>query len=164
MRESYSNISRKLGVDEETVRMRVNRARERGFLPVWRVMVNPLLFNCREAAVNLEASDEQQHKADTISKIRAVQGVHAIVNFRGREMAVMTYFEKNESMEEKVRMLESICGSPRVALWDNPYIRPDVQMKNLDWRIIDVMHEDAWVDLDLVSKSLGISSRTVQRR
>ncbi len=26
VRESYSNIARKLGVDEETVRMRVNRA------------------------------------------------------------------------------------------------------------------------------------------
>lgn len=69
VRESYSNISRKLGVDEETVRMRVNRAKERGFLPAWRVMVNPLLINCQEANLDLEVRNEQD-KGDAISRSR----------------------------------------------------------------------------------------------
>ena len=60
VRESYSNIARKLGVDEETVRMRVNRARESGFLPELRMMVNPLLINCREANLDLEVESEER--------------------------------------------------------------------------------------------------------
>ena len=50
--------------------MRVNRARERGFLPALRVMVNPLLFKCREANLHLEVRDEK-HKDEAISKIRS---------------------------------------------------------------------------------------------
>jgi DNA-binding Lrp family transcriptional regulator len=161
VRESYSNIARKLGVDEETVRMRVSRARERGFLPDWRVMVNPLLINFREANLNLEVKDEAR-KDEAISKIKAVDGVYSIINFRGNEIVVLMYYE--DSAASKVRQIESICGSQRLTLWDNPFPHPEVQMKKTDWRIIAAMQDDAWRDLDDVAKQLGLSTRTVQRR
>jgi DNA-binding Lrp family transcriptional regulator len=41
VRESYASIGKKLGVDAETVRKRVKRARERGFLQSWRLIPNP---------------------------------------------------------------------------------------------------------------------------
>lgn len=163
VRESYSNIAKKVGVDEETVRMRVKRARERGFLPAWRVMVNPLLIGCREANLDLEVKDEE-HKTDAISKIKDVDGVHAIIDFRGKEIVLQFYYRDDESLAEKVRLVESICGSEKMALWNNPFLTPDASLKTLDWKIIDAMREDAWRDLDEVSKSLGVSSRTVQRR
>jgi DNA-binding Lrp family transcriptional regulator len=163
VRESYSNISRKLGVDEETVRMRVNRAKERGFLPAWRVMVNPLLINCQEANLDLEVRNEQD-KGDAISKIKGLDGVNAIVDFRDKEILVMVYYEDGESLARKVQQIESICGSPKLALWNNRFLKPDVQMRHLDWRIIDALREDAWRDLEDVATSLDVSVRTVLRR
>jgi DNA-binding Lrp family transcriptional regulator len=163
VRESYSNISRKLGVDEETVRMRVNRAKERGFLPAWRMMVNPLLINCRSANLNIEMREEQ-HKADAISKIKTVDGVINIIDFRGREILVGMYYEDDEILQRKVQLIESICESPKLALWDSPFPRPDLRMNRLDWRIIDAMREDARMDLEDVAKSVDASARTVQRR
>jgi DNA-binding Lrp family transcriptional regulator len=66
VRESYSNIARKLCVDEESVRMRVKRAHQRGFLPAWRVLVNPALLGCEAAVLELEVDDERK-KAFAIS-------------------------------------------------------------------------------------------------
>jgi DNA-binding Lrp family transcriptional regulator len=163
VRESYSNISRKLGVDEETVRARVNRVKQRGFIPVWRMMINPLLIDFREAHLDLEVREEE-HKADAISKVRTVDGVHYIDDFRGKEILVGMCYENDESLAIKVQRIESICGSSRVALWTSRFPRPDVRMSHLDWRIIDAMREDAWRDLEEIGKSLGVSGRTVQRR
>jgi DNA-binding Lrp family transcriptional regulator len=163
VRESYSNISRKLGVDEETIRMRVNRAKEYGFLPLWRMMVNPLLINCLEANLDLEVREEQ-HKAEAISRIKIVDGVNNIVDFRDREILVLMYYENSESLATKVQLIESICESPKLAFWDSRFPQPDVQMNHLDWKIIDAMREDARRDLEEVAKSLGVSVRTILRR
>ncbi len=163
VRESYSNISKRLGVDEETVRMRVNKAKEHGFIPAWLMMVNPRLINCSEAHLNLEVKDEDR-KADAIAKIRAVEGVYYIDDFRGREIMVGIYYEDERSLETKVQLIESICGSPKIAMWTSPFPRPTVHMNRIDWRIIDAMRSDARKDLDEVAKSLGVSARTVQRR
>jgi DNA-binding Lrp family transcriptional regulator len=163
VRESYSHIARKLDVDEETVRMRVNRARENGFLPAWRVMVHPLFLHFREANLNLDVKDEGQ-KEKAISQIKTLEGVHSMVDFRGKELAVIMFYKDRDSLEKTVRDIESICDSQRHALWDSPFPRPEVQMKKIDWRIIDALQDDAWRDLDEVAKLLGLSTRTVQRR
>ena len=51
LRETYSNIAKRVGFDEETVRRRLNRAKERGALPGWRMMVNPHLITRIIAAI-----------------------------------------------------------------------------------------------------------------
>ncbi len=163
VRESYSNISKRLGVDEETVRMRVIRAKERGFLPAWLVMVNPLLLNCREAHLTIEVREEAS-KADAISKIKMLDGVYYIDDFRGREITVGMYYENGKSLARRVEQIETICESQKLALWDSPFQGPDLRMNRLDWRIIDAMGQDARRDLDEVAKLLGVSARTVQRR
>jgi DNA-binding Lrp family transcriptional regulator len=163
VRESYSSISKRLGVDEETVRLRVNRAKEHGFIPAWLMMVNPLLIDCHEGHLVLEVREEQ-HKADAFSKIKILDGVFYINDFRGKEIMVGMYYENDESLAWKVQQIESICESSKLALWESPFPRPNLQMNRLDWKIIDSMRDDARRDLEEVAKSLGVSARTVQRR
>jgi DNA-binding Lrp family transcriptional regulator len=163
VRESYSNISRRLGVDEETVRIRVRRAKERGFLPAWRVMVNPRLLGCGAAGLDLEVDDEER-KPKVTAQIRLVDGVTNIADFRGRGLLVTLYYENDESLERKVKLIESICGAPRLAVWKSIYPKPEVKMMKVDWRIVGAMREDAMKDLEDVSRPLGVSTRTVQRR
>ncbi len=110
--------------------------RERSFLPSWRMMVNPLLINCREANLDLEVGSEER-KDEAISKIKIIDGVHSIVDFRGKEIVVLIYYEDTDSLESKVQQIESIGGSQRLGLWDNPFPRPDVEMRKSDWRIIE---------------------------
>jgi DNA-binding Lrp family transcriptional regulator len=163
VRESYSNIARKLGVDEETVRLRIKRAKDRGFLPSWRMMVNPKLIGYEVAGLDLEVADEEK-KIEVISKIKHIDGVTNIADFRGKGVVVTLYYNSEELLKEKVAMIESICGSPILALWKSRFPKPDVRMENIDWEIVEAMREDARRDLGEVASSLGVSLRTVQRR
>ncbi len=162
VRESYANIARRLEVDEDTVRLRVKRAIERGFLPTWRLMVNPRLLDFEAASLELEV-DAEERKPGVISQLELVDGVTRILDYRGKGLHVTLYSE-DESLARKIRLIESICGSPKSTMWMSRFPRPDIRMKKIDWRIVTDMKDDARKDLQDVAKSLGVSTRTVQRR
>ncbi len=163
VRISYADIARRLGVDEETVRLRVKRARERGAFPEWRLTVNPRALDCE--AVSLEVDvDAEERKAKAVAQIRLVDGVTKIIDYRGRGLQVTVYSEEGESLSRKVRLIESICGSARSAMWTSRFPVPKGRMTRTDWKIVNALKEDAGRDLAEVAASLGISARTVQRR
>ncbi len=86
-----------------------------------------------------------------------------IIDFRGTGLLVSVWSEK-ESLPRKIQLIESICGSPKSAVWKSRFPQPDVRMRKVDWRIVNAMKDDARLDLDDVAESLGVSTRTVQRR
>ncbi len=163
VRISYADIARRLGIDEETVRLRVKRAQERGFLPTLRLMVNPHLLDCEAVSLELDVGREEA-KAKVISQIRLVDGVTDILDYRGTGLQVTLYSPEGEMQSRKIQLLESLCGSPRSALWTSRFPRPTMRMRTIDWRILDALREDARRDLAEVAASLGVSVRTVQRR
>lgn len=162
VRESYANVSRKLGVDEETVRMRVKRAMERGFLPPWRLTINPRLLGCDTVSLELEVVKEEK-KTEVVSQLKLVDGVTRILDYRGKGLLV-TLSSEEESLPRRIRLIESICGSSKSVMWKSKFPRPEMRMKMIDWRIVNAMKDDARMDLHSVAKSLGVSTRTVQRR
>jgi DNA-binding Lrp family transcriptional regulator len=162
VRESYAHIARKLSVDEETVRVRVKRVKERGFLAGWRLMVNPRLLGWEAVTLELDV-DAEENKAKAIAQIRLVDGVTRIIDFRGNGLMVSVCGEK-ESLSRKIQLIESICESSKLAMWTSRFPRPNVRMRSIDWKIVNALREDARKDLDEVSKSLRVSTRTVQRR
>ncbi len=162
VRESYANISRKLGVDEDTVRLRVRRAKGHGFLPPWRLMVNPRLLGCESVSFELDV-DVQERKAKAIAQIKLVDGVTRIFDYRGKGLLVTLYSEE-ESLSRRIQLVESICGSSKSVIWKSRFPYPDMRMRKTDWEIVDAMKGDARMDLQDVAKSLGVSARTVQRR
>lgn len=163
VRVSYAEISRKLGVDEETVRLRVKRARERGAFPTFRLMVNPQLLDRDAVNLEVDVADESK-KTRAISQIKLVDGVTKIVDYRGVGVQVTLYAQRGEPPSRQVRLIESICGSPTSRMWTSRFSPPTVRMRTIDWRIIKALNEDVGRDLPKVAKALGVSTRTVQRR
>lgn len=162
VRESFSDVARALGVDEETVRRRVKRAKALGFLPRWKLMVNPRLVGLEAAHFYAECGEVEKAKA--IPQLELLDGIVYLVDFQGGGLRALLYYEDNESLERRLRLVSSICGSPQVTTWKSEFPRPSVRMKGVDWHILDAMKEDARRDPDAVAKSLGVSVRTVQRR
>ncbi len=142
--------------------MRVKRVKERGFLSAWRLMVNPRLLDREVVSLELDV-DAEERKAKAISQIRLVDGVTRIIDFSGKGLLVSVCSEK-ETLPRKIQLIESICGSPKSAVWSSRFPQPAMRMRKIDWKIVNAMKEDARADLDDVAKSLGVSSRTVQRR
>jgi DNA-binding Lrp family transcriptional regulator len=164
VRESYSRIAGKLGVDEETVRRRLKRAKESGWLPRWRMIVNPHLLGLEAAGVDLVVA-ENLSKAGVLAQIRLVDGVLRISDFQGRGAQVNLYYPDEESLQRKVKLFALICWmSTKPTVWKVDYELPDMKMVDVDWKLVEVMEPDARMDLQDVAKVVGVSVRTVQRR
>lgn len=156
-------MARKLGIDEETVRKRFKRAKELGSLPGWRMMINPRLVGWEAANLDLEVIHEGS-KAEAISRARRLEGVTTVLDFQGRGMMVMLYYRNDASLNGLVERVSSISGTSRPVVWKQVFSRPDVEMKKVDWKIIDEMAEDARRDLQEIAGLVGASVRSVQRR
>jgi len=163
VRESYSNIARKLSVDEETVRKRLKRAKELGPLPGWRMMVNPHLIGCEAASLDLDVEDEEK-KDETIAKIRRVDGVIKILDFRGKGLQVTLYYQNGDALRTKTELIRTICGSKELTFWKLGFPRSDIRMTKTDWKIVEAMQGDARRNLGDVSDCIGVSARTIERR
>lgn len=163
LRISYADISRKLGVDEETIRLRVKRARERGAFPTWQLMINPQILGCDMVSVELDV-DAEETKAKVISQIRLVDGVTKIHDYHGKGIQVCLYSEPGEPLSRKIRLIESICGSSASARWTSRFPEPSMRMRKTDWRIVKALREDPGRDLADVATSVGTTHRTIQRR
>jgi DNA-binding Lrp family transcriptional regulator len=164
VRETYSNIARRIGVDEETVRRRLKRAEKLGSLPGWRMMLNPHAIGCDAACVDLEVGNEER-KEKTISEISQIEGVIKILDFRGNGLQVTLYYPNEEALRRKVKLIGSLSSSSsEPTVWEMRFPKTDIRMTKTDWMIVGAMLEDARKSLEDISKLVGVSTRTVERR
>jgi DNA-binding Lrp family transcriptional regulator len=164
VRESYSKVAKRVGVDEETVRKRVIRMRQTGSFPRWLMKPNPYLIGCQAATVELEVEREDD-KPEAISKITKIEGVVTILDFLGKRIMVVLYFDDDAHIDRMAEQLGSILrGSSKPVVWRQLFPRPEIMMRKVDWQIMDVMADDARMDLQEVASRTGATTRTIQRR
>jgi len=160
--ESLSSMARKLGVDEETVRRRLKRAQLNGLLGGFHLIPNPHLLGCDAAEVDLEVARED--KDDAISQLKLVDGVLLVVDFHGKALRVMIYYQTEEESARKIRLVSAICRSVNEVHWKDPFPPCGLEMRDTDWRILKSLRRDARKSLPQVAKEVGVSVRTVRRR
>jgi DNA-binding Lrp family transcriptional regulator len=160
--ESLSSMARKLGVDEETVRRRLKRAQLNGLLGGFHLIPNPHLLGCDAAEVDLEVARED--KDDAISQLKLVDGVLLVVDFHGKALRVMIYYQTEEESARKIRLVSAICRSETEVHWKDPFPPCGLEMRETDWRILKSLRRDARKSLPQVAKEVGVSVRTVRRR
>ncbi len=169
VRESYSAIAKKIGVDEETVRIAVKRARDSGFVENWRIFLNPRTVGFIAAAVQLErgiASPGAKSKA--ISQIKLIDGVVIIFDFHGRALRMVFVYETTEQMNRKLALLNSLCRCKDAMLWktaaESDLPSPRFAPKQADWRILKAISKDPRRNAAEVAEEVRLSTRTVNRR
>src|SRR2546426_10162575 len=98
-RRSYRSMARKLQVDEVTVRNRIKRFQQSGFLKGWQLIVNPRLLGVRFAQLWFDVRPPSA-KDDLIRKLSLMHGVLAISDSYGSSLAlVMMYEVENTTMK-----------------------------------------------------------------
>ena len=164
VRETYSNIARRLGIDEETVRRRLKKAEKLGSLPGWRMMINPHIMDCEAACLDLDVGSEET-KDRVISEISQIDGVIKILDFRGKGLQVTLYYPDEDALRKKIELIYSLSTSLSVpTVWEVRFPKTDIRMTEADWMIIWAMLDDARKSLGDVSKKVGVSTRTIERR
>jgi DNA-binding Lrp family transcriptional regulator len=163
VRKSYSNIAKRLGIDEETVRKRIKRQEKLGAIQGWRAVIHPNLIGCVDAYVDLEVSNAKR-KQEVLSQLKLLEGVIVITNFEGKGLFILFYTEPGEALSRKVQLICSICGT-RDFTTLNSYLPPcDLKFSGTDWKIIWSIRDDPRKNLSEIAKEAGVTTRTVNRR
>ncbi len=163
VRESYSNIAERIGVDDETVRRRVKQYERQGSVPGWKMMINPYLIGCRAANIHCEVED-QRRKPDVITELKELDGMVKILNFHGSGLLLTLYFHNAETLKDRVHSIASVTDCPDPKVWELAFPESYIRTRNTDWRIIGAMVEDARRSLKVISEAVGLSVRTVEKR
>lgn len=163
VRESYSNIAKKLSVDEETVRKRLKRAQLAGVLEGFHLIPNPHLFRLESNVVELDVGSEAK-KPEIVSQIALLEGVVLIVDFHGSRLRVAVYCESDGALARKVQLIGSISASKEETHWMEGFPPCDFKMSKTDWLILRSLRREAKKRLIDVAEEVRISTRTVKRR
>ena len=160
-RKTYTDVARKLGVDEETVRNRLRHLKESGYLLGWRVVPNPALFGRESKLVLLEYPD-QDSKEEGIGRISEMDGVIIIANLYGNSVMV-TLFDDTGRLSSKL-VADANPGAKVTGLASMRFPKSSFKMTVTDWQIVGMMLRDAERRVTDVARNARVSTRTVKRR
>jgi DNA-binding Lrp family transcriptional regulator len=159
VKRSYAAVARKLGVDEETVRNRVKRLRESGFLLGWRLFPNPSLMDSRSGFLFLDLEDAAA-KEEVISKVLRMDGVVNVVNLHGTGLLVTLFDDEKRRFSRRLTRL----GATQEVMPGMAFPPSDFRMTATDWQIVRLLLRNAEGDLREIARYLKVSTRTVTRR
>jgi DNA-binding Lrp family transcriptional regulator len=158
-KKSYAAVARKLGVDEETVRNRIKRLRESGFLLGWRLFPNPTLLGCKSAFLLLELADPG-FKEKAISKLLGMDGVVNVVSLYGKGLLITIFDDEHGRFSRQIAQL----GKMEEVMTGMTFPSCTFRMTSTDWQIARRLLRNAERDARDIAKELKISTRTVTRR
>jgi len=158
-----TRIAARLGVEPETVKARLEKMAEGGFLRGFHVYPNLAHLGLSGTAYLFRVPDEDR-KAEAVRKAELVDGLTELHNFLGAEMCVDLAYASATDLSRKLRLLGELTGdhSPE-RFYDRQMPPVSRALTRLDWRIIRSMRYGAQRPLGEVAEEVGASVKTVRR-
>lgn len=161
---SEAAIARRLRVDLKTVKARIARMEEQGFIHAYQIVPNLGLFGLQAAAYLYRIPDADA-KESALARVESIEGILEIHDFVGPEVCVdMTHGSASE-LAEKIRRVSDLTSDlAPVRFYDRDLPRIERSLSALDWRILRALRGQARRPLAGVAEDLGVSLKTVKRR
>jgi DNA-binding Lrp family transcriptional regulator len=165
-RDSYVELAKKLGIDDQTVRRIIGQMQKSGFLKAWSISLNPHILGMNCASVVIGSNKSSSSKDKIVSQLKLVEGVVAIFSFlEDPGFRVVLFYEDDEDLERRIHLISSICGAKEpAASWKIPFPPSRAKLKKTDWQIINFLLEDSRKNASEIAVGVGVSTRTVRRR
>jgi len=163
VRKSLSSIARKLKVDENTVKNRIERLRRSGFLRGWWVGINPNLVGQKMAQIWFDVKNSSA-KQEVIEKVSLISGVAVIKNLYGPSLCIAFYYEGEQTLKKTTELISSIAGSTYTTCANEPFPTCRTTLSSDDLRIIASLQKEPLKPYTDVAKELELSTKTVKRR
>jgi DNA-binding Lrp family transcriptional regulator len=157
-------VAKVLGVEPETVRSRLAKMEETGFLRGYQVYPNLNHLGLAAAAYVVRVPDEDK-KVDAVTKVALIDGLSEVHNFLGAELCIDVAFQGPSDLSRKLKLLSEITGDrapERFYDREMPEVRRP--LTRLDWRILRALRNRATRPLSEVAEEVGASVKTVRRR
>ncbi len=157
-------IAKKVGADGNTVKLRLKRMKEGGFIRYFQIYPNLRLLGLQDAAYEFELPDVVE-KNTIIEKCSLVDGVTEIHNFIGSHICIDFSYSDNREEARRLGLFRSLtgCNAPE-RFYERTMPPVEIDLSNLDWRILKALRYNAFKPLSKVAEELGLSAKTVRRR
>lgn len=163
VKRSYSEVAKKLGVDEETVRIRIQSLKQSGFLLGWRLILNANLIGRESSIIALELDDIEK-KDEAIAQLTRMDGVVLIQSFYGNSLQVTVFSEDEKELQQKLKIITSVSTIKIFTHWKVKLPRCNLKPRQIDWMIIGVLLKNADRKIPDIARELKVSAKTVKRR
>jgi DNA-binding Lrp family transcriptional regulator len=163
VRKSFSSVAQKLHLDEDTVRKRVEKLRNDGFLQGWRLMINPVVLGHTATALWFGVQPPSS-KEDVVRKLALVEGVFLIISHFSGSLTVCLLGEDEDVMKDKTELISRISNAENLLRLDMEFPPCALRLTGTDWEIVSWLIRDSRRPFALISRELHISTRTVKRR
>src|SRR5712692_6581095 len=162
-RRSYRSMARKLRVDEVTVRNRIKRFQQSGFLKGWRLIVNPGLLGARFAQLWFDVRPPSA-KDELVRKLSLMAGVLAISDSYGSSLALVIMYESEISAKKEFELIARMSNAQSLVRANIPFPVCTIELVHTDWKIIRAIQTDPRRSYSVISREVGRSQKTVKRR
>ncbi len=162
-RRSFRSIARIVGVDEDTVRNRLSRLKESGFIEDWAIMLNPNLLGFHQTGISFDVASSIS-KRELISRLKLVPDVFLIIDMYGSSIALMLAYDSPTSLKNRVDLIGSLGNLTNLRLFEALWPDSNIDMSVSDWRILRSIQRDPRKSYSTIAREVRTSTRTVVRR
>ncbi len=158
-------IAKKLGVDGNTVKLRLAKMKKSGFIRYFQIYPNYRLLGIGGGSAYLFELDDPERKNAIINQCALVDGVTEITNFVGNEVCIDFTYHDPKDESRRLKLLLGLTNCKRAEKFYDRAMPPvRFELSNTDWRIIKSLRYNAFKPLTKVAQELGLSTKTVRRR
>jgi len=163
VRKSFGAIARKVRADEGTVRNRIRKLHESGFIGDWRLTVNPRLTGGGWVGEWFEVPSNVS-KSRLIEDLKLLPGVIVIITTYGSLVWVSFKYENEPAMLKQVEVIRRMAGAEKANVARIPFPECTIVLSTSDWSLLKAVYRDPRRTYASVAKEVSLSSRTVRRR
>ncbi len=161
---SPAGIAKKLGLDEKTVRLRVTKMEEAGFIKYYQVTPELALFGLKCLALWRFEAMNIATKYGVLKHIQGLPGVVEAFDYLGPTLSIslagvstMKVEQLGDEIAARFELKKMNLGAGAIG---KPHSRPD----RLDWKIIENLRYDARSTYKEVAEALSITPRMAEYR
>ena len=162
-RKSFRSIARTLKVEEDTVRSRVGRLEQIGFIKEWCTHPNPNILGIKENMIWLDIPSSTS-KDDLVEKLKLLPDVLIIAKYYGTLIGIVLIYETDLSLMKSISLIRRLSNAFNLIRGNVLWPEANIQLSKSDWQILSALFHDPRKTYLGVSTGLGISARTVQAK
>ena len=157
-------IGRKLGLDEKTVRVRVKKMEDDGFIKYYQAMPSLALFQLKNTNTYRFEALNIATKHRVIEYIQELPFIVEAIDYLGQVVSVSISGTSSEEIDQVASGLASRFELYKWILGSRIIREPVSVADRLDWQIIQELRYDALSGVKELSESLSITPRMIEYR
>ena len=161
---SPAGIAKKLRLDEKTVRLRVKKMEEAGFIKYYQVTPELALFGLKCLALYRFEAMNVATKYGVVKHVQGLPGVVQAFDYLGPTLSISVAGESSTRVQQLGDEIAARFELQKMDLGEDQVGEPHANPDRLDWRIIERLRYDARSTHKEVADALSITPRMAQYR